>query len=573
MEKIYILGIKELSTWASNFEDDRIVKFVDVPNISTIELEIIDKFIFNTFMHDDNNNEKAKCIIIDLDVHYPSLMLNIAMHIRLSVEKLKKISFLPIILVSYLPIQTFLKLGDCSQIFLSRQGVYFCEPDDVKYAVKECKGLTAENYKNYFLNNIIIRPDAKTGHHALANQWGVSLLADMANIQIKDPEIIKAKRTLYFKYLNAKNSSIKDIIDNTNKTISIPKNLFKDSRILFIDDRAKNGWEQILKELFVGATIDTIDKTVNNFDEYSDDEKNKILSDRYNLILLDLRLNTEEEKETKSEYFSGLDVLKKIKEKNPGQQVIIFTASNKAWNFKNMSDNGADGYYVKESPEYGFSREISRENYDSFIKEIRKCLKRDKLKIVYKKLSTFKSKLEDFKDEKFEERVSLNLDSAFYYFKNAYYVESEDLFKKNISYSFLQLFYIIEDYLNLETVLKKENGIYYVVNDNKKYQILSESNDVVTSEIKFNQGGYYTKEIDNSQKSFDNLRNNTNFKMSAVLIFKYDLENTKSHEWIEISSFRNKTAHGGKDLKQKDKSKYISAHDNIIDFLEKYIFC
>jgi DNA-binding NarL/FixJ family response regulator len=29
----------------------------------------------------------------------------------------------------------------------------------------------------------------------------------------------------------------------------------------------------------------------------------------------------------------------------------MFTASNKAWNMKALLDAGADGYYIKESPE------------------------------------------------------------------------------------------------------------------------------------------------------------------------------------------------------------------------------
>lgn len=67
----------------------------------------------------------------------------------------------------------------------------------------------------------------------------------------------------------------------------------------------------------------------------------------------------QEEKVLSPNEFSGMKILKAIKAANQGIQVIMFTASNKAWNMKALLDAGADGYYIKESPEFAFPNSYS----------------------------------------------------------------------------------------------------------------------------------------------------------------------------------------------------------------------
>lgn len=50
-----------------------------------------------------------------------------------------------------------------------------------------------------------------------------------------------------------------------------------------------------------------------------------------------------------SEY-SGAKILDEIKSDNFGTQVIMYTASNKSWNMRELIGKGADGFYIKESP-------------------------------------------------------------------------------------------------------------------------------------------------------------------------------------------------------------------------------
>ena len=106
----------------------------------------------------------------------------------------------------------------------------------------------------------------------------------------------------------------------------------------------------------------------------------------YDVVFLDLRLLKEEDKGnhiSNIEDFTGAKVLKKIKDINRGIQVVIFTASNKVWNIEKLLKAGANGYYIKESPEYTLNSRFSKDNYDEFIKTIKTCLSRKPLKNVY----------------------------------------------------------------------------------------------------------------------------------------------------------------------------------------------
>ena len=131
-------------------------------------------------------------------------------------------------------------------------------------------------------------------------------------------------------------------------------------------------------------------KQANKCEFYNiDDDK-----DIDDIIFLDLRLMAcEENKDLKVMEFSGMKVLQGIKQANPGNQVIIFTASSKSWNLKALIDNGADEYYLKESPLFHFSKEESRENAKHLVKTIGYCYRRSYLRKSYKLVEGIKEKI------------------------------------------------------------------------------------------------------------------------------------------------------------------------------------
>jgi CheY-like chemotaxis protein len=179
----------------------------------------------------------------------------------------------------------------------------------------------------------------------------------------------------------------------------------------------------------------------------------------------------DEESVNKPDKFSGVSVLKKIKEQNSGNQVIVFTASNKAWNMKALFDMGADGYYIKESPEYSFSQEFSAENYNSFKEQIEICLSRGYLRDIFNSKSKLLNKINgltssypsDFLNEL---KNQLNLAYSMLY--------AADI-KEKFAYAYVTLYMIIEITNKYFYTRIGEEWIISDVGNLKKWQWDSES--------------------------------------------------------------------------------------------------
>lgn len=133
-------------------------------------------------------------------------------------------------------------------------------------------------------------------------------------------------------------------------------------KILLIDDNGNKGWEQILRKIFpidslaiqLATTYNTaIEKLKNDFD----------------LIFLDIRLDTNDHHSFKIEDYSGYKVLKEIKKDfksiNFSTPIILLTASNKIWNIDAFRNYGVDAYYIKEHPDFIFDKETSKQNYNN----------------------------------------------------------------------------------------------------------------------------------------------------------------------------------------------------------------
>ncbi|MGB5026283.1 MAG: response regulator, partial [Saprospiraceae bacterium] len=230
----------------------------------------------------------------------------------------------------------------------------------------------------------------KYGKHSLANIWGAFRLAKFAGYSLK----LEKPSSLYFKFKDSFTNN--EIVPNRN---FLDGTLKTNCMALLIDDNAKSGWsdvlEYVLKRRIIrydySANLDVID----SYDaalELKDYEK-------YDIVFLDLRLLKDEDKGNsviELEEFSGTKILRKIKKINRGIQVIIFSASNKIWyidKLLNLKDANANGYYIKESPEYILSSNFSSENYKNLNDNIRKCLDLNFLKDFYKEFNLVKIEL------------------------------------------------------------------------------------------------------------------------------------------------------------------------------------
>lgn len=270
MGRIYIFGNEQSNIWCSSLEGH----MVPIPTLSLNDFSAIHDFTVSNVALMESNDR----IIIDLDSTNPALALMIAMHIRLSRSYLNDKALLPILLVSTLPIVTFLSLGECSQFFLAQKGYAFCAPDQAKSAINEVTELTADSYNTYFLNRITIRPDDTTGRHSLANQWGADVLARVAGINYEPSEkIIKARKSLYFKYIMS-NTSPKVSLSVASQNVVQKVRNCEGKRILFIDDEADKGWEDCLRTIFADCNEEGFDVVSTRIAEYKDIPANVLSS-------------------------------------------------------------------------------------------------------------------------------------------------------------------------------------------------------------------------------------------------------------------------------------------------------
>jgi len=438
MEKIYILGNEQSNIWCSSLGT-----LLAIPTLSLNDYAAVHDFVVNNVAAMETNAR----ITIDLDATDPALALMIAMHIRLSRTYIDDKALLPILLVSSLPMVTFLSLGECSQFFLAQKGYAFCTPDQAASAVYEVTKLTVDNYKTYFLDRIQIRPDDTTGRHSLANQWGADVLARVTGINYEPNEkIIKARKSLYFKY----------IISNTSPSISLtnlPHDTVQDvisckgKKILFIDDEADKGWEDCLRAIFADCGNDDFNVVNTRIADYKDlpfNIRENIKSSYYDLYIIDLRLlGDDEERTIITEQFSGFKLLEQIKKDNRGNQVVFMTASNKAWNLKNLIEKGANGYYIKESPELMLPIDFSKENFTSFKNDVENAFNNKFKRELYQKLDQLQKQIK--KSRKFRERgITDELIEKLWKAFMPYMIKIQSKSKNDYASSYLILYGVLE---------------------------------------------------------------------------------------------------------------------------------
>jgi CheY-like chemotaxis protein len=451
MEKTYILGTDNISITIKGRE----IKKVLVSDLDINDVKGINLFIERNF----SDVEDSDVIVFSVDKDNLHLLLTIALHIRLSLQVLKSGSLAPFLFTSQLPLELFLKAGRGSQIFLSSAGWYFCEPEDVNYVLGDLKGLTVNNYKSEFLDKISIEPDEVTGgNHSIANQWGASVLARVINLPADEISAIdQASRTLYFKYIYAQTlDNIKDAIDGKNVSFfNIDKTYTTayGKHILLIDDEADKGWDIVLKKIIrtEPENFQVLQQSLSDYKELPTDIRKHIKNGFYDLIFLDLRLNgKKEDKIYDTNNISGMKILKEIKQANPGTQVIIFTASNKAWNLKALLEEKADGYYIKESPEYKFSFTFSKENFSNLLGTTTKCLNKGYLKEVWKKMASLSDDFDSCQDyQKLRHQIIDQLNISYIL-----------LTQNQFSYAYVSLNQVLE-YIILE-LLDCKNGTWYI---------------------------------------------------------------------------------------------------------------
>lgn len=522
MERTYILGN---SPTLEKFEGYT----VQVPQFSK-ESEMHD-WVIELF------KESVKHVIIEISEN-PIRSLQIGYHIRLSIEELGEQSLIPIFFISDLSLNEVLIKSEIYSQILSTKGVFFSlfDLESNKEEAKYILGLAEHEYLVKFLKVIQIQPDEKIGRHSLANKWGVYAFSKAANAEstLKDSDY---KKELYFKYISAFNN-INKLKPSTLNVVGritlggINKIEATGKRILLIDDEADNGWYDILRKTIKTSTPDdfkVINERIKTYESFSDSSRKTIENEEFDLYLVDLRLSgLDEDENLDSQMFSGMSVLDKLKQLNKGNQVIIFTASNKVWNLQSLINAGANGYYLKESPSYMFSSKLSKQKFIDFKIDVERCLAKNYLRGIFKLWKTTKE-LPNNSD--FINESNAILDMAWEL------IEGEQL-----DFGYLLLFQAIEGYASRHFISENDSRDIYVESNLVLEWI---NDDEIKWYLKFNKeyrGDYFSLE-ENVQES--GVRPTTLFKVSCLLHFKFGRDDQFLKRFGQLNKLRNDIAHRG----------------------------
>jgi len=213
-------------------------------------------------------------------------------------------------------------------------------------------------------------------HHGLANEWGQYRLLSQLNQNGEfDDDLNEIRQNLsevrYFKKLllnEKKELTINSVNDRFNTLLNSLRKI--KLNVAIIDDKVKYGWDKAYGAMLANSQITCFDEVSKKFNENN--------SSDFDLIILDLRLK-EEVSHDDSEIFgienlSGIELLKKIKKCDPSVPVIMCTASNKSWSYDTAINAGADGFWTKESPDFGMSLVYRFNNTVDLLKTVDKVL-------------------------------------------------------------------------------------------------------------------------------------------------------------------------------------------------------
>ncbi len=423
-----------------------------------------------------------KKIIIPLTINKNYYLgLKLALHIRLNQQIEDKI-FIPILLYSNsnsldsIYFATSNQQEQHSAYILNTPGVDFVDDwNDITPVINALQPITKNEYLQV-LNSLKI--EGVEGKHSLANFWGALRLDKIVSGGkiLKTNKIIANKqKDLYFKYLRAFH-----YFNNKQYNISENKNIdvieSSDKKILLIDDEHNKGWSDVLEKVFKNGDFQFVNHDNLSSQDFINKAKKTALNKAWDLILLDLRLNPTEEDDnnyiTEPKTFSGTKLLNEIKDNNSGTQIIIFTASNKAWNMQELINLGADGYYIKEAPEFNFTDKITKNHYNKFKKNVSDCFKKDFLRNHF----DYKKNINNYVNEKIESTTNdafinflKNLNNQFALaFESSLNINFEK--KSSIDIAFImyfQCFEIIQRYHNKKNYnLNKQIVKYFSITDN-----------------------------------------------------------------------------------------------------------
>lgn len=348
----------------------------------------LDELVMNWF-----SENKYEAIYLPLyfgNVYSDYMGLRLAMHIRLTETPNRNVPIFIYGVSSYYDLCS----NESFEVF-KFSSVHLVRADNK--SLKESLNIKQRNVdvhndiKRIFLNV----PSNIGDNHSVANKWAISRWCDMLQWKgcipnLIDPEFTKS---LYFKFLVAKHGQ-HDKFSKKQKYYAKISGIERKT-ILYIDDEYDKGWETILKYIFDSSDARLV--CFKDFDKkISREELVKRIKDFLNnqeadCYLIDLRLHEDDFGCNKMSDLTGHTISEYIKSQNAGNQIVVFSASNKIWNLKEeLFRIGASGYALKESPELNLTRSESLRLFIDFCNAVQLACKMSYLKEIVKKQSDLK---------------------------------------------------------------------------------------------------------------------------------------------------------------------------------------
>lgn len=298
----------------------------------------------------------------------------------------------------------------------------------------------------------ISQPASYKTHHSITNEWCIyrwSKYLRIESITIKK----NIEEFLYFNYLKAIYHEAK--IEDPESFL-----LSERGKILLIDDEAGKGWHTFFKSICngssYGATFDSIGSTFKTMSksEIIEQSERKIKEFDPDVVLLDLRLHNDDFDSQSPDNLTGARIFEIIKDFNNGIQIVIFSASNKVWNYLPFA---SDGVILKESPENSVKTNYTQECIGNMRNTLNSSLKKGCfLHVIYKSVDEIKNKLSE--ENEFCNSIKKQLDIAFY-------LVSKAETKEQYAFAYISLYQIIEIitdcFIQREMISSEDDKMYY----------------------------------------------------------------------------------------------------------------
>lgn len=429
---------------------------------------------------------------------------------------------------------------------------------------RKLKPLLIENLPREIHKLKLDVPDNYEDPHSIANEWAISQWARTINLKGADIDRIdrKISSNIYFKYLKTIYPFDKSLVLGEKELLLN----YRGSKVLLVDDEADKGWESIFR--YILTTVNQIDLEILDVDYKNTTQENLIEKamdivriKNIDLVLLDFRLLSIDAEQNKIVEKTSVRLLDKIKNTyNKGVQVIFFSATNKLWNLQKLQELDSDGFILKESINNSMDIQFSKRNIENALDLIKQSLRMKYLKRVCEKFDEIRALSKNNPElNDFFKKIENDLEISYNLLTNTW------RHQKYFNYAYLQLFLIIERFVNENKVFVEGNKSYVVRQNgqNKLVQEKLEENDV-KNYIRYSKGIYEEgEEIKNEPQG----RLGTYFKVSAVLIHKYGNDSSDVKDWPEVNKIRNvRAAH-------YNKIRPLNQHDifMILNFIKYFI--